>query len=119
MVIYFFNYSVLQFLRMTITLDIPSIIYNNIEPTVKGLNTLYLSQREKRKSMDSVRSKSNLNKDLDLVEISQEYEFNPNEPKPYQRHNEYPPQSIRKLIKNSKNNRNYIYAGNLSSTWTN
>ena len=62
--------------------------------------------------MDSVRSKSNLNKDLDLVEISQAYPFDPELQKPYQRHNEYPPQSIRKLIKTEKSNKSLKNKGN-------
>lgn len=93
-------------------LDIPVTVYKHVEATSKGHNKLSRAQREKRKSMDSMRSKSNLNKDLDLVEVSKAYAFDPNEPKPYQWHNEYPPQNIRKLINNHKN-RNQQNTGNL------
>lgn len=49
-----------------------------------------------------MRSKSSLNKDLELVEVSQDYSHQPETLKPYQVNKEYPPQKIYSLVKEHK-----------------
>lgn len=78
-----------------ISFDNLSGILNYLVTTfIIGLNR---HLKSKRNSLGKLRSQSSLNKDLDMVEVSQEYVYKFS--RPFQRHREYPPQRVLTLLR--------------------